>query len=428
MLLPPIIFEVLYLTKGGFTLQRTSFFQNIVPILGLSLLGAFYSMFVTSLLQYIFSRLITDVGWSVIESLVFGALISSTDPVTVLSLLPDNVDKRLYMLIFGESALNDAVSIILFRFFVGLQAEADNLGVAPFLVSFLASFGVFLGSFLVGAILALAFSKITKHVWIEGYEGAIYEMIMLLVFAYSSYLLAEILQLTGIISIFFCGVVMAHYAHSNLTKLTQRTLKVTLRMICTIFEGLIFLYLGLGLFSFSVVFHPLFVVAALVSIIVSRTHVFIILSLSSFLPQSKPIPMNQQVLMWFSGLRGAVAFALGVSFLENPTFDPAIKGVIFGTTVMVIVTTVLLFGGLTPYMLRWLKLVPETTEDGHEAVGASHDLIDQPPEEAEYVITEEDLEQPLFGWLYRFDVKLIQLMQIHSPVLYALRRGAAQDA
>ena len=214
--------------------------------------------------MYMFSRLITEEGWTFIESLVFGALISSTDPVTVLSLLPSNVDKRLYMIIFGESALNDAVAIILYRFFTGLQAHADDLGVLPFFMSVLASFGVFIGSFFVGIIVALVFAKITKHVWIDGYDGAIYEMMMLVMFAYTSYLLAEILSLTGIISIFFCAIAMAHYAHGNLTKLTQRTLKVTLRTVCHIFEGLIFLYLGLGLLSFGVVYDPLFIFSALV--------------------------------------------------------------------------------------------------------------------------------------------------------------------
>lgn len=174
----------------------------------------------------LFSNLLGDGGWTMIEALVFGSLISSTDPVTVLSLLPTSVDKRMYMLIFGESALNDAVSIILFRFFTGLQTASEGLGIGTFLLSVIASFGVFIGSFVVGIAVALVFAKLTKHVWISGYEGAIYEMLMLVLFAYSSYLLAEVLSLTGIISTFFCGIAMAHYAHSNLTKLTQRTLKV----------------------------------------------------------------------------------------------------------------------------------------------------------------------------------------------------------
>ena len=133
------------------------------------------------------------------------------------------------MLIFGESALNDAVAIILYRFFTGINP--DDIAASTFFVSVVASFGVFIGSFLVGVIPAMLFAKITKHVWIEGYEGAIYEMLMLIVFAYGSYVLAEILELTGIISIFFCGIVMAHYAHANLTKLTQRTLKVLLLVV-----------------------------------------------------------------------------------------------------------------------------------------------------------------------------------------------------
>jgi sodium/hydrogen exchanger 8 len=204
------------------------FFSNILPILGLAMFGGFFSTFVISLLMYLFSRLLTDNGWSFIESLVFGSLISSTDPVTVLSLLPESVDKRLYMFIFGESALNDAVAIILYRFFVGLQKDANHLSALPFFMSILASIGVFIGSFFVGVVPALVYAKITKHVWISGYEGAIYEMIMLVVCAYSSYLMAEVFSLTGIISIFFCGIAMAHYATPNMTDLTKKTVKVRL--------------------------------------------------------------------------------------------------------------------------------------------------------------------------------------------------------
>lgn len=139
---------------------------------------------------------------------------------------------------------------------------------------------------------------------------------------------------------------------------------------------------------------------------VSRSHVFIVCSLTGFLPATKPIPMNQQVLMWFSGLRGAVAFALGVTFLEHPDFSAAIKGAIFGTTVMVIVTTVLLFGGLTPYMLVWLGIVPAESNSphGHEPLSSTAEL--EVPTEDQYIVTQEDLDQPIFGWLYRFDVKL----------------------
>lgn len=117
--------------------------------------------------------------------------------------------------------------------------------------------------------------------------------------------------------------------------------------------------------------------------------------------------------MWFSGLRGAVAFALAVSFLEEKNFSPAIKGAIFGTTVLVILFTVLGLGTMTPYMLQWLHIVAPTdsSEDGkgeHSAVpGSGNNLHDikEPEKDVDQTVTEHDLNQPIFGWLYRFDAK-----------------------
>jgi NhaP-type Na+/H+ or K+/H+ antiporter len=216
VLLPPIIFE------GGFTLQRVAFFKNAVMIVSLAFIGGFYSTFVTSGIMYFLSKLVFPLSF--IESLVFGSLISSTDPVTVLSLLPSNVDKRLYMLIFGESALNDAVAIILYRLFTSIQDPKMRLGFAPIFVSIVASAGVFIGSTIVGVLFGLAFAKITKHVKME--DAATYESTMLFIFAYVSYLIADVLGLTGIISVFFTGITMAHYAYDNLEKETVTSLKV----------------------------------------------------------------------------------------------------------------------------------------------------------------------------------------------------------
>ncbi|KAI8842725.1 Sodium/hydrogen exchanger family-domain-containing protein [Chytriomyces cf. hyalinus JEL632] len=408
VLLPPIIFE------GGYTLQRVSFFTNILTILSLAFAGALYSTFITSCMMFGFSKLVHDNPWSFVESLVFGSLISSTDPVTVLSLLPPSVDRRLYMIIFGESALNDAVSIILYRFFTGLADPKMKLGVGPFIVSVFASASVFFGSFLVGITVALLFAKITKHVTLE--EGSVYEMTMLIIFAYMSYLLADVLGLTGIISIFFCGIAMAHYAAGNMTEEARQGTKMTLRLLAFVSECFIFLYLGLGLLSFGdqASYDPTIIFFAVISILVSRSHVFIILGIKNLLIRhqkeaANPIPFNQQTLIWFSGLRGAVAFALGVTFLEHPVFDPAVKASIFGTTVMVVVLTVLVIGGLTPYMLVWLGIsdnhhedhaIEEGTEGQEDDAGADEE------EDEEFVKNAEN--KSVFVWLQNFDSSYIR--------------------
>lgn len=115
--------------------------------------------------------------------------------------------------------------------------------------------------------------------------------------------------------------------------------------------------------------------------------------------------------MWFSGLRGAVAFALAVTFLENPNFGSDIKSSIFSTTVMVILFTVLAFGGMTPLLIKWLKIIPDAPESLSNNNNSLHSLhhidhdVTSPNQEPEQTITDDDLNQPIIGWLYRFDVK-----------------------
>ncbi len=109
------------------------------------------------------------------------------------------------MLLFGESALNDAVAIILYRFFTSIADPHMHLDAGSFFWSAFLSCLVFVGSFLVGVTLAMVFALLTKNVHVHHDEVNVYQVCMLLVFAYSSYLVAEACHLTGIISVFFCG-------------------------------------------------------------------------------------------------------------------------------------------------------------------------------------------------------------------------------
>lgn len=210
-----------------------TFFKNIVVILSLAFVGGFYSCMVVSATMWIFSRFTVN-KMTMVESLVFGSLISSTDPVTILAMLPSSVDKRLYMLIFGESALNDAVAIILYRFFTSLADPTMSLGAGPFILSAATSIGVFWGSFAIGCGIALAFSLLTKYVQMP--DGSVYELATLLIFAYMNYIAAELCSLTGIISVFFCGVAMSHYSYNNLSEVTILSAKVKLYYTLTLWD------------------------------------------------------------------------------------------------------------------------------------------------------------------------------------------------
>lgn len=342
VLLPPIIFE------GGYSVHRMEFFRNLPIIFSLAFIGGILSTVVVALVMYFCAPI------SMVEALIFGSLISSTDPVTILAMLPPQTDRRLYMIIFGESALNDAVSIILYRFFSSLADPSIPLTASQFFFSLFESLLVFIGSFLVGTVCALIFAKLLKHQNLT-HEAEIYEVTMLLVFAYTSYLLAEVFHLTGIISVFFCGVAMAHYAKRNLGPNSVLISKALFRVFSTICECFIFMYLGMGLFAFpDANYHIGVIFGALIAIALGRSHVFLISFFNNL--TSEKLSWGKQVFVWFSGLRGAVAFALAVQLLENEFLSKETRSLIFGTSIMVIVTTVFGLNILTPPLIDRLDI------------------------------------------------------------------------
>jgi NhaP-type Na+/H+ or K+/H+ antiporter len=104
-LLPPIIFQ------SGFSLQPKPFFSNFGAIVTFAIIGTFVASVVTGGLVYLGGSMYLMYKLPFVECLMFGALISATDPVTVLSIFQDvGTDVNLYALVFGESVLNDAVS------------------------------------------------------------------------------------------------------------------------------------------------------------------------------------------------------------------------------------------------------------------------------------------------------------------------------
>ncbi|EMP32574.1 Sodium/hydrogen exchanger 7 [Chelonia mydas] len=123
ILLPPIIFH------AGYSLKKRHFFRNLGSILAYAFLGTAVSCFIIGNLMYGVVKLMKLVGqlsdkFYYTDCLFFGAVISATDPVTVLAIFNElHADVDLYALLFGESVLNDAVAIVLSS--VGVDPDQD---------------------------------------------------------------------------------------------------------------------------------------------------------------------------------------------------------------------------------------------------------------------------------------------------------------
>ena len=137
-----------------------------------------------------------------------------------------------------------------------------------------------------------------------------YEISMLFLFAYGSYSFSESLQLSGIMSLFFCGVVLSHYNTNNLSATSRETAHNIFKSLSVLSEYFVFLYLGMSIFTGKSEINITFLLLVTLLCIVGRFLNIFPLSALANMGRKQPIPLQMQSVIWFAGLRGAIAFAL----------------------------------------------------------------------------------------------------------------------
>ncbi|XP_017858205.1 PREDICTED: sodium/hydrogen exchanger 8 [Drosophila arizonae] len=344
VLLPPIIFE------SGYNLHKGNFFQNIGSILVFAIFGTTISALVIGAGIYLLGMAEVAYRLNFSESFAFGSLISAVDPVATVAIFHAlDVDPILNMLVFGESILNDAVSIVLTAS-ITINANADA-GTGEAMMSALKTFcEMFFASAGIGVIFALISALLLKHIDLRKHPSL--EFAIMLMFTYAPYVLAEGIHLSGIMAILFCGIVMSHYTHFNLSTVTQITMQQTMRTLAFIAETCVFAYLGLAIFSFKHQVELSFVIWSIVLCLIGRAcNIFPLAYLVNKFREHK-INNKMQFIMWFSGLRGAISYALSLH-LHLDSQDK--RHVIITTTLIIVLFTTLVLGGSTMPLLKYLK-------------------------------------------------------------------------
>ncbi|XP_036390167.1 sodium/hydrogen exchanger 8 isoform X2 [Megalops cyprinoides] len=348
LLLPPIIFE------SGYSLHKGNFFQNIGSITLFAVIGTAISAFIVGGGIYFLGQADVIYKMTMTDSFAFGSLISAVDPVATIAIFNAlNIDPVLNMLVFGESILNDAVSIVLTNTAEGF-AHSENSTVTSW-ETFLQALGYFLkmffGSAALGTLTGLISAICLKHFDLRKTPSL--EFGMMIIFAYLPYGLAEGIKLSGIMAILFSGIVMSHYTHHNLSPVTQILMQQTLRTVAFMCETCVFAFLGLSIFSFPHKFELSFVIWCIVLVLVGRAvNIFPLSFLLNFFRDHKITP-KMMFIMWFSGLRGAIPYALSLHL----GLEPLEKRQLIGTTTIVIVLfTILLLGGGTMPLIRLMDI------------------------------------------------------------------------
>ncbi|XP_036379894.1 sodium/hydrogen exchanger 6-like [Megalops cyprinoides] len=365
ILLPPIIFH------AGYSLKRRHFFRNLGSILAYAFVGTVISCFVIGLVMYGCVMLMKQVGqlggdFFFTDCLFFGAIVSATDPVTVLAIFNElRVDVDLYALLFGESVLNDAVAIVLSSSIVAYQPEGDNshtFEATAMLKSFGVFLGVFSGSFALGVATGIMTALVTKFTKLRDFP--LLETALFFLMSWSTFLLAEACGFTGVVAVLFCGITQAHYTYNNLSPESQDRTKQLFELLNFLAENFIFSYMGLTLFSFQYhVFNPMFIIGAFLAVFLGRAANIYPLSLLLNLGRRHKIGSNFQHVMMFAGLRGAMTFALSIR--DTATYA---RQMMFSTTLLIVFFTVWVCGGGTTQMLSCMRIRVGVDSDQENSV------------------------------------------------------------
>ncbi|KAJ8405016.1 hypothetical protein AAFF_G00329370, partial [Aldrovandia affinis] len=327
-LLPPIILD------AGYFLPIRPFTENVGTILMFAVVGTLWNAFFVGGLLYAVCQIegTNLANVDLLACLLFGSIISAVDPVAVLAVFEEiHINELLHILVFGESLLNDAVTVVLYHLFeeyagVGSVSVADVcLGVISFLV-------VALGGILVGTIygvLAAFTSRFTSHT-------RVIEPLFVFVYSYMAYLSAEVFHLSGIMALIACGAVMRPYVEANISHKSHTTIKYFLKMWSSVSETLIFIFLGVSTVAGPHSWDWTFVTVTVILCLVAR--VLGVVGLTYIINKFRIVKLTtkDQFIVAYGGLRGAIAFSLGylldrVQFPKRDLFLTAIITVIFFT-------------------------------------------------------------------------------------------------
>jgi len=332
LFIPPVAFE------AAFRIDWPHMRENLPKIVGLALPGVVLSTIIVGSTIFIL-----NIGIALPLAVVFGALISATDPVAVVALFKSaNVSRRLHVVIESESLLNDGTAIVVFNIAlsVALTGVFDPVGGIFEFVQ------VSVGGVVIGSLLGWAVARLLVHI-----DDHLVETTLTTCLAFGSYLLAVFLHTSGVLSVVAAGLFCGTLGTKGMSPTTRIVVSTFWEYLAFIANSLVFLLIGLTIQISQLAGSIGPIAAAIVAVLFSRA---IVVYGPALINQRRPrsLPIGGLHVLFWGGLRGAVSLALVLSLPATLDEHGTLRAMTFG----VVLFTLLVQATTMPFLLKRLGL------------------------------------------------------------------------
>lgn len=359
LILPPLVFE------AAFHLDMRELRSNLALIIVLAVAGVLISTLAVG-------GIVSLAGVPLGIALLFGALISATDPVAVIAVFKElGVPRRLSYIVEGESLLNDGVAIVMFSIVLGVVATGQFSavrGVADFVL-------VTGGGMLVGGVVGVVANQVFQRI-----DDYLIETTLSTIVAYGSFVLAERLDVSGVIAVVTAGLLVGNYgSQRSMSPSTRIVIENFWEYIAFIANSFVFLLIGLTIDLQLLVDNLAYIAIGIVAVLAGRALAVYGLGWLANRASGRPSLAYRHVFFW-GGLRGAIALALALSL---PALPDDWRRSLLAMTFGVVLFTLLFQGTTIKWLLNRLGLVAVLPER-HEyelvrarmvAMHAAHDQL-----------------------------------------------------
>lgn len=330
VLLPGLVFEAAYQTDFD-SLRRTGGGIAILAVPGVLISAA-----VVAVVLHLTTRLPLDLAF------VVGAMVSATDPVAVIATFKRvGTTRSLSTLVEGESLFNDGTAIVVFA--IAIRAVQGDVGIVDAVGTFVATLVV---SIAIGGIAGFVASRIVARV-----DDHLIETTISLLVAYGTYVIADVLHESGVIATVVAGVTLGTYGRRiGMSARTQEALDTVWEFIAFILTAVVFLLVGLTITLESLVNAAVPIAWGIAAVLAGRALVIYgVLGGGVRLVRRNAglRPGWLHVLFW-SGLRGAVAVALALSLPADFPERPLLQSITFG----IVLFTLIAQGGTIGWVVK----------------------------------------------------------------------------